>query len=124
MSAMKKIQLRQICHARAGDKGDTLNIGLIVYDRKDYELVRRQVTAQRVKEFFKEIVKGDVKRYELPQLGALNFVLHNALDGGLSRSIRLDPFGKSLSAFLLSLEIEKSDQEMTDKDYDYRIRVK
>jgi len=106
---MKKIQLREICYARSGDKGDTGNIGLIVYDKRDYELIRKEVTAERVKEFFKGTVKGRVERYELPRLGALNFVLHNALGGGASRSLALDRYGKTLSSVLLALEIEKPD---------------
>lgn len=104
-----RVKLREICHARSGDKGDTANIGLIVYDKRHYELVRKHVTAERVKALFKGTVKGEVERYELLRLGALNFVLHNALDGGASRSLSLDAYGKTLSSVLLSLEIETSD---------------
>lgn len=107
---MKKIKLREICHSREGDKGDIANVSLIVYDKKNYELIRRQVTTECVKEFFKGIAKGKVERYEFPKLGALNFVLHNALDGGQSRSLRIDAFGKSLSSYFLSLEIEIPDK--------------
>ncbi len=103
---MGKVQLRHICHARSGDKGDTGNIGLIVYDRANYDLIVREVTADRVKEHFKGTVKGDVERYELRRLGALNFVLHNALGGGATRSLSLDGYGKTLSSVLLSLEID------------------
>ena len=78
---MSKIFLREICHARSGDKGDTANIGIIVYDMNDYELIKNKLTAKFVKSIFKSFVKGQVVRYELPRLGALNFVLHNALDG-------------------------------------------
>jgi hypothetical protein len=106
---MGKVQLRQICHARSGDKGDTGNIGLIVYDKGDYDLIVREVTADRVKEHFKGTVKGDVERYELRRLGGLNFVLHNALDGGATRSLSLDGYGKTLSSVLLSLEIDTPD---------------
>jgi hypothetical protein len=106
---MAKVQLREICHARSGDKGDTGNIGLIVYDKANYELIAREVTADRVKEHFKGTVKGDVDRYELRRLGALNFVLHNALDGGATRSLSLDGYGKTLSSVLLSLEIDAPD---------------
>jgi len=104
---MGKIQLREICHARSGDKGDTGNIGVIVYDKKDYELIKKELTAERVKEFFKGTVKGDVVRYELSRLGALNFVLYNALDGGATRTLSLDAYGKALSSALLSMMIEK-----------------
>jgi hypothetical protein len=106
---MAKVQLRQICHARSGDKGDTGNIGLIVYDKANYELIVREVTADRVKEHFEGTVKGNVERYELRRLGALNFVLHNALDGGATRSLSLDGYGKTLSSVLLSLEIDTPD---------------
>ncbi len=97
---MKTIQLREICHSRSGDKGDTGNIGLIVYDKQHYELIKREVTAERVRE---------VERYELPRMGALNFVLYNALDGGSTRSLTLDAYGKVLSSALLALEIKVPD---------------
>lgn len=103
---MAKIQLRSICHSRAGDKGDIANIALIVYDAKDYALVCEQVTAQTVKDYFKGIAYGEVQRYELPTIGALNFVLDRALGGGVTRSLAVDGHGKSLSSYLLSMEIE------------------
>ena len=106
---MKKIQLREICHARSGDKGFHANIGLIVYDKRHYELIKTEVTAARVKEFFKDTVKGEVERYELPRMGALNFVLYDALDGGATRTLSLDGYGKALSSALLALEIEVPD---------------
>jgi hypothetical protein len=104
---MNKVKLREICHSRAGDKGDTANVSLIAYDKEDYDWIRRRVTAERVKEFFKGIVQGKVERFELPKLGALNFVLHKALDGGATRSLWIDAYGKSFSSLLLGLEIEK-----------------
>lgn len=103
---MANVKLGDICHCRAGDKGDISNLGLIVYDQKDYSLVREKVTAEVVKEYFKGMATGKVIRYELPQLGALNFVLHGALGGGSFRTIRMDICGKSLSGFLLDLEID------------------
>jgi len=103
---MKKVQLREICHARSGDKGDTANIGLIVYDKQNYELVREAVTAERVQFFFQDIVKGEVERYELPRLGGFNFVLPKVLDGGATRTLSLDAYGKAFSSVLLSMEIE------------------
>ena len=103
---MAKIKLGEICHCRAGDKGDILNLGLIVYDQKDYPLIQEKVTGELVKQHFKAMAKGDVVRYELPQLGALNFVLSGALGGGASRSLRVDIAGKSLSSYLLDMEIE------------------
>ena len=108
---MKKIQLRKICHSREGDKGDIANVSLICYNKKHYELIRNEVTAERVREYFKGLVKGKVTRYEFPKLGALNFVMENALDGGQSRSLRIDAFGKSLSGYFLSLEIKLLDTE-------------
>ena len=103
---MKKVRLREICHARSGDKGFHANIGLIVYDKRHFELIRQQVTAERVKVLFQDSVKGEVKRYELPRMGALNFVLYDSLDGGATRTLSMDSYGKVLSSILLSLEVE------------------
>ncbi len=99
------MQLRQIAHSRAGDKGDTCNVSVIAYRPEDYAWLVRQVTAQRVKEHLKGIVRGEVVRYELPRIAALNFVLQRALGGGVTRSLALDAHGKSLSSALLTLEI-------------------
>ena len=99
------MRLREIAHGRAGDKGNTCNISVIAYDPRDYPLLAREVTAVRVRELFGGNVKGDVVRYELPQLGALNFVMTLALGGGVTRSLALDAHGKSLSFALLNLEI-------------------
>ena len=97
--------LRDLAHSRTGDKGDTSNISLIAYEAADYPLLVRYVTAERVRAYFADIVRGDVTRYELPRLGALNFVLRGALGGGVTRSLALDAHGKSLSSALLSMEI-------------------
>ena len=97
--------LRDLAHSRTGDKGDTSNISLIAYERADYPLLARYVTAERVREHFVGIVRGGVMRYELPLLGALNFVMEGALGGGVTRSLALDAHGKSLSSALLSMEI-------------------
>ena len=97
--------LREIAHARAGDKGNISNISVIAYDPKDYALLEKHVTAERVQAHFAEIVKGEVQRHALPALGALNFVLHDALLGGVTRSLALDAHGKTLSSALLGLEI-------------------
>jgi hypothetical protein len=102
---MKKAKLREIAHSRAGDKGDIVNISVIAYDMQYYDIIKEQVTIERVKEHFKEIVKGDIVRYELPNLGALNFVMHNALAGGVTRSLRIDLHGKTLSSAMLELEV-------------------
>lgn len=99
------MKLWDIAHSRTGDKGNISNVSLIAYDIKDYELLREKVTTEVVKEWFKEIVKGEVVRYELPQLGAMNFVMYDALGGGVTRSLALDKHGKSLSSYLLDIEI-------------------
>ncbi|MGF6906538.1 AtuA-related protein [Fusobacterium sp. PH5-44] len=99
------MKLLEIAHSRTGDKGNISNISLIVYDSKDYPLIRDLVTAERVKEYFKEIVFGEVVRYELPNMCALNFVMDGALGGGVTRSLAVDKHGKSLSSALLEMEI-------------------
>jgi hypothetical protein len=101
-----KIQLRQIAHARSGDKGDTANIGLIALKPEYYPILVEQVTAERVKQHFTGICKGAVERYELPNLKALNFLLHESLGGGGTISLKTDPQGKTLSSALLRMEIE------------------
>ncbi len=101
-----KIKLREICHGRSGDKGDAANIGLIAYDKKNYEVIRREVTAEKVKKFFEGICEGEVIRYEMPNINALNFILNNALGGGGTVSLKLDAQGKTLASALLKMEIE------------------
>ncbi|MGE5485007.1 MAG: hypothetical protein ACM3X4_08335 [Ignavibacteriales bacterium] len=101
------MMLREIAHSRAGDKGNTLNLSVIAYDPGDYELIRRECTVERVRELFKGMVQGDIRRYEVPNIAALNFVLTNALAGGVTRTLRMDPHGKSLSSALLTMEIER-----------------
>lgn len=108
MNKARTITLRELAHARAGDKGDISNLSLIAYDHKDYELLRREVTPERVRRHFAGIVGGAVARYELPQLGALNFVMLQALGGGVTRSLALDAHGKCLGAALLAMEIAVS----------------
>ncbi len=98
--------LSKIAHTRSGDKGDTCNIGVIAYDERRYPDLVREVTADRVKAHFGPLVKGKVERYELPNLGALNFLLHEALGGGGTVSLRTDAQGKTFGAALLGMEIE------------------
>ena len=98
--------LYRIAHTRSGDKGDTCNIGVIAYDPRHYPILIREVTAERVKSHFGDLVKGKVERFELPNLGALNFLLHQSLGGGGTVSLRTDAQGKTFGAALLSLEIE------------------
>ena len=90
---MTKVQLVQLAHARSGDKGDTANVGVIAYDPGHYELLREQLTPEAVKAHFGEMVKGEVERFELPNLGALNFLLHGALGGGGTMSLMNDAQG-------------------------------
>ena len=97
--------LRDIAHARTGDKGETCNISLVAFDARDYPRLAAHATADRVKALFAGIVRGEVTRYELPHLSALNFVMTEALGGGVTRSLALDAHGKSLSSLLLTLEI-------------------
>jgi len=104
------MKLREIAHSRTGDKGDDATISVIVYRQEDYPVVRDRITAARVKAHFSGIVKGEVVRYELPQIGALNFVLHNALSGGVTRSLSLDIHGKSLSSLLLDMEVDENNK--------------
>ena len=103
---MPGIRLLELAHARSGDKGDTANIGLIAYDPVDYPLIVERVTAQRVKRHFGNLVKGDVERFELDNLCAVNFLLHGALDGGGTVSLMTDAQGKVFSTALLRMEID------------------
>jgi hypothetical protein len=107
-----KIALSRIAHARSGDKGDTSNIGIIAFDARHYPILVREVTAERVKHFFGEMVKGNVERYDLPNLGSLNFLMHEALGGGGTLSLRVDAQGKTLGAALLRMEIDVSESEI------------
>lgn len=102
----RKIPLRQIAHARAGDKGNISNISLIVFEPTYYEKVKAQVTAEMLKAHFGNLFQGAIKRYEIDQLCALNFVMHDGLEGGVNSSLNLDAHGKSFSFLLLSLEVE------------------
>ncbi len=104
-----KVQLLKICHGRSGDKGDTANIGLIARKKEYYPLIQEVVTAERVKQHFQGIAEGDVERFELPNLWALNFLLHHALGGGGTKSLKNDAQGKTLAAALLRMEIEVPD---------------
>ncbi|MCU0532271.1 MAG: hypothetical protein MUE76_09335 [Syntrophales bacterium] len=99
------MKLLEIAHSRAGDKGNTANVSVIACDPSDYPHLEKHVTAERVKAHFSGVVKGDVVRYELPGIGALNFVLYEALGGGVTRTLALDLHGKSLSSAVLEMEI-------------------
>ena len=101
-----KIKLIDIAHGRSGDKGDAANVGIIAYDEQGFEILQKYLTAERVKQHFTGICFGEVERYELPNLKALNFILHNTLGGGGTISLKLDAQGKTLAAALLRMEIE------------------
>ena len=106
-----KVQLVKVAHARSGDKGDTANVGLIALQDEFYPILVREVTADRVKEHFRGICRGDVERFELPNLGALNFLLHESLGGGGTLSLMTDAQGKTFSTALLRMEVEITVQE-------------
>jgi hypothetical protein len=113
---MAKVQLVKLAHARSGDKGDTANVGLIAYRPEYYAVLVEQVTAARVKEHFKGICHGEVERYELPNLGALNFLLHQSLDGGGTLSLKTDAQGKTYSTALLRMEIDVDERLASELD--------
>jgi hypothetical protein len=99
------VLLRDLAHARSGDKGGTSDITVVAYDAAGYEVLQREVSAERVRAHFPDLPISSVERYELPQLHALKFVLHGALGGGVTRSLDLDAHGKCLSSCLLGLPI-------------------
>lgn len=102
----KKIRLIDIAHARSGDKGDTGNVGVIARKEEYYPLLVKYLTVERVKSHFAGVVLGKVERFEIPNLGAINFLLHNALGGGGTRSLKNDAQGKTLSSAMLKMELE------------------
>jgi hypothetical protein len=106
-----RVQLTKLAHARSGDKGDTANVGLIALSEEFYPLLVREVTAERVKKHFAGICKGEVERFELANLGALNFLLHESLGGGGTLSLMTDAQGKTFSTALLRMHIEVPDEE-------------
>jgi hypothetical protein len=108
-----RVKLEQIAHARSGDKGDASNVGLIAQTPELYPVIREQVTAERVKEHFREVCRGPVQRYELPNILALNFILHDSLGGGGTESLKNDAQGKTHAQGLLQMEIEVPEGEMS-----------
>ena len=111
-----KVQLVKLAHARSGDKGDTANVGLIALSDEIYPVLVREVTGDRVKQHFQGICKGGVERFELPNLGALNFLLHESLGGGGTLSLMTDAQGKTFSTALLRMEVDISDTEAQSLD--------
>ena len=106
-----KVQLTKLAHARSGDKGDTANVGLIALRDEFYPLLVREVTAERVKKHFKGTCHGEIERFELPNLGALNFLLHESLGGGGTLSLMTDAQGKTFSTALLRMQVDIADDE-------------
>ncbi|MEO8524898.1 MAG: hypothetical protein ABI460_09280 [Caldimonas sp.] len=108
------MKLRELAHSRTGDKGNTSNSSVIVYDAEHYEHLRQHVTADAVKAHFGLLVKGTVSRFELPELGTLNFVMEGTLGGGVTRSLSMDAHGKTLSSALLDLEVPDVPEQSVD----------
>lgn len=109
-----KFELLKLAHARSGDKGDTANVGLIALKEEYYPILVREVTAEKVKQHFGDIVKGEVERFELPNLGALNFLLHESLGGGGTLSLMTDAQGKTFSTALLRMNVNVRPKEVTE----------
>lgn len=106
-----KVRLVDIAHARSGDKGDTANVGVIALRPEWYEVIARHLTRERVREHFRGIITGDVERFDLPNLHALNFLLHGALDGGGTLSLKTDAQGKVFSTAMLRMVLDLPDDE-------------
>ena len=113
------LPIHAIAHARAGDKGDVSNISLIAYEQKCWSIIDKVATQERILEIFKHLGATKVDRYELPNLNALNFVIHNALGGGVNSSLRLDRHGKTLSSHLLHELILPISEDMLPKNSPY-----
>jgi hypothetical protein len=105
----RRVALREVAHARAGDKGNRSNVAVFVYDLQHYPAVKAQLTPERLKGAFGNLLRGPIRRFELDHLGGLNFVMDEALEGGVNASLNLDSHGKSWSFLLLGLEVEVED---------------
>ena len=108
---MARIYLNQIAHGRSGDKGDTSNVCIFAREPKYYEIIKREVTIERVKEHFGDMVKGEITRYEVPSLNGFNFVMKHALGGGAPHSLRLDSLGKSMGSAFMRMKIDVDEKE-------------
>ncbi len=109
-----KVPLIKLAHARSGDKGDTANVGVIALKPEYYPILKEKLTVERVKEHFGDMVKGPVERFEMPNIGAINFLLHNALGGGGTLTLKHDAQGKTYSSAFLRMEIEVDDELMNN----------
>jgi hypothetical protein len=106
---MKRIQLREVAHARSGEKGNAANISVVAFNESDYPILRDQVTVDSVTRLYGPITKGSIVRYEVPGIAALNFVLNDVLEGGRSRTLAFDESGKALSSLMLTMDVEVPD---------------
>jgi len=106
---MKQVALREVAHCRSGEKGNHSNVSVIAYEERDYPLLERQITVERVRALYGPITRGRILRYEVPAVGALNFVLEDVLEGGRSRTLAFDESGKALSSLMLTLLVEVDD---------------
>ena len=111
---MAKVALARVAHARSGDKGDGSNVGLIADSAALYEVIREQVTVERVKEHFQQVCLGEVERFEVPNLRAINFLLHDSLGGGGTESLKTDAQGKTHGQGILSLEIDVPEELLSE----------
>lgn len=109
----KRIALREVAHSRAGEKGDVVFVSVIAHDETDYELLAREVTVEAVTARFTSILTGRVERFEVPNISALNFALHGALNGGRTRNLAFEESGKALSSLMLGLEITVDERYVT-----------
>lgn len=109
-----RTKVRELAHARAGDKGDISDIGVFAYNDESYRILREELTAERVKSELASLVDGPVTRYEVPSINAFNFVIKNALAGGVTTSLRVDAHGKSLSFAVLDIELEQVEDRVTE----------
>ena len=107
---MPKVLLKELAYTRSGDKGDVSNVGILAFNRANFEILRKQVTPQMVKEHYRDLVKGEVEVYEMPNINALQVVMHNALGGGATKTLRWDETGKSMCLAMLFMEIEVPDE--------------
>lgn len=109
---MPEIYLNEIAHGRSGDKGDTSNVCVYAREPKYYDIVRREVTVEKVREYFGDMVKGEITRYEVPSLGGFNFVMKHALGGGATLSLRLDTLGKSMGSAFMRMKVHVEEGEL------------
>ena len=103
---MKKVEVRELAYCRSGDKGDISNVGVLAFNEKNYQILLKQLTPERIKAHYKGMVKGDIEIYPMPNLNAIEVVMHNALDGGAPRSLRFGQTGKAMGPLFSLMEIE------------------